>query len=207
MADIFDSDPDIYISKSKNNQYPSSSENSDWYCERKGSETCIIQKGDFAIGETLYFGISCTRACGYKLRVWFTPTVDLSTTNRWQRRFEAYSTTILKYEVPDTVLEEVTKSVEIYVQPEHRYTQVDLFLSLDSSFYLIEETPAAHVSSTGTAIKFTDKDYKWCRNCPIYAIINVYEEDRYYITSVGRVENDELSNVIPTDIFVNPFEQ
>jgi hypothetical protein len=109
--------------------------------------------------------------------------------------------------VPDTVLEEVTKSVEIYVQPEHRYTQVDLFLSLDSSFYLIEETPAAHVSSTGTAIKFTDKDYKWCRNCPIYAIINVYEEDRYYITSVGRVENDELSNVIPTDIFVNPFEQ
>jgi hypothetical protein len=115
MADAFDSDPDIYISKSKNNQYPSSSSNSDWYCERKGSETCIIQKGDFAIGETLYFGISCTRECGYKLRVWFTPTVDLSTTNRWQRRFEAYSTTILKYEVPDTVLEEVTKSVEIYI--------------------------------------------------------------------------------------------
>lgn len=82
MADAFDSDPDIYISKSKTNLYPSSSSNADWYCERRGSETCIIQKGDFAIGETLYIGITCTRACSYKLRIWFTPTVDLTTSNR-----------------------------------------------------------------------------------------------------------------------------
>lgn len=122
-------------------------------------------------------------------------------------RFDAYSTYILKYEVPETVLEEVTKSVEIYVQPEHRYLQLDLFLSLDANFYLIEESPAAHLTATGKAIKFTDRDYKWCRNCPVYGILNVYDEDRYYITSIGRVENDELGNVIPTDVFVNPFEQ
>ena len=42
MADAFDSDPDVYISKSKTNLYPSSSSNADWYCERRGSETCII---------------------------------------------------------------------------------------------------------------------------------------------------------------------
>lgn len=82
IADDFDSDPDIFISKSKNNLYPNSAWNSDWYCERKGSETCIIQKGDFAIGETLYVGITCNRECSYKLRIWFTPTVDLTTSNR-----------------------------------------------------------------------------------------------------------------------------
>jgi hypothetical protein len=109
--------------------------------------------------------------------------------------------------VPEKVLEEDTKSIEIYVQPEHRYTEIDLYLSLDANFYLIEETPAAHVTQTGKAIKFTDRDYKWCRNCAVYGILNVYDEDRYYITSLGRVENDELSNVIPQDIFVNAFEQ
>ena len=35
----------------------------------------------------------------------------------------------------------------------------------------------------------------------------IRDRDRYYITSIGRVENDELSNTIPTDIFVNQFEQ
>lgn len=122
-------------------------------------------------------------------------------------RFQAYSTYILKYVIPDKVQEDNTKSVEIYVQPEHSYVPVDLFLSLDPSFYLIEETPAAHVTSTGKSIKFSENEENWCRNCPIYAIINVYADDRYYITSIGRVDNDELSNIIPHDIFVNQFEQ
>jgi len=152
-------------------------------------------------------GITCTRACSYKLRIWFTATVDLTTSNRRQLRFDAYSTYILKYVVPEKVLEEDTKSIEIYVQPEHPYTAIDLFLSLDASYYLIEETPAAHISKTGKAIKFTDRDYKWCRNCAVYAILNVYSEDRYYITSLVRVANDELSDVIPADVFVNAFEQ
>ena len=42
MADAFDSDPDIFISRSRANPYPDSSSKADWYCERKGSETCII---------------------------------------------------------------------------------------------------------------------------------------------------------------------
>jgi hypothetical protein len=113
----------------------------------------------------------------------------------------------LKYTIPDEVLEEFTKSVEVYVQPEHSYTPIDMYLSLDQSFYLIEETPSnAHVTSTGKAIKFSDNELNWCRNCDIYIILNVYEEDRYYVTSIGRAENDELSNDIPQDIFINAFE-
>jgi len=105
------------------------------------------------------------------------------------------------------VLQEPTRSVEIYVQPEHQYTKLDLYLSLDDTFYILEETPAPHLSASGKAVKFTDKHNKWCTKCAVYAILNVYEEDRYYITSVGRVDNDELSNVLPATVFVNPFEQ
>ena len=132
--------------------------------------------------------------------------MDLTTSNRRQIRFSAYSTYILKYTIPDEVLEEFTKSVEVYVQPEHSYTPIDMYLSLDQSFYLIEETPSAHVTSTGKAIKFSDNEENWCRNCDIFVILNVYEEDRYYVTSIGRVENDELSNDIPQDIFINAFQ-
>lgn len=103
----------------------------------------------------------------------------------------------MKYTIPQEVLEDITKSVEIYVQPEHSYSRVDMFLSLDQSFYLIEETPSAHVTSTGKAIKFSDNEENWCRNCDIYVILNIYDEDRYYITSLGRIQNDGLSNDIP----------
>ena len=43
IADSFGSDPDIYISDA--NQYPTNSSTSGWYCEQKGSETCILKDG------------------------------------------------------------------------------------------------------------------------------------------------------------------
>ena len=41
----------------------------------------------------------------------------------------------------------------------------------------------------------------------MYAILNVEDEDRYYITSISRVDNDELSDVTPANIYINPFQQ
>ena len=58
-------------------------------------------------------------------------------------------------------MQEPTRSAEIYVQPEHQYTKLDLYLSLDDTFYILEETPAPHLSASGKAVKFTDKHNKW----------------------------------------------
>ena len=44
ISEELDSDPDVYISKT--NAYPSSSHDSDWFCVRKGSETCIISANE-----------------------------------------------------------------------------------------------------------------------------------------------------------------
>jgi hypothetical protein len=44
IADGFGSDPDIYISKS-DQQYPTSPANAKWFCEKKGSDTCILRNG------------------------------------------------------------------------------------------------------------------------------------------------------------------
>lgn len=59
MADSFESDPDVYISKT--NKYPSSSLTAKWYCEREGSETCVIHNGEFAVGDILYIGVKCVQ--------------------------------------------------------------------------------------------------------------------------------------------------
>jgi hypothetical protein len=144
--------------------YPTSSTNSDWYCEKEGSETCIIQNGQYKVGDVLFIGISCVRECDYKLRAWFTSTVDLTESTRSQMRFDAYSTQILKYYIPfETELGGTTTSIEIIVQPEDTYVNIDAHLSLDANFYLIEEKPASHIVANGLAIKFTQKDYEWCR--------------------------------------------
>jgi hypothetical protein len=46
IAESFGSDPDIFISKT--NPRPSSSMDSDWYCVKKGSDTCVIQRNEIA---------------------------------------------------------------------------------------------------------------------------------------------------------------
>ena len=48
MADSFDSGPDVFISSKNKN--PTNSSNAEWYCEREGSETCIIHNGEFILG-------------------------------------------------------------------------------------------------------------------------------------------------------------
>jgi hypothetical protein len=80
LANSFESDPDVFISKS--NMYPTNSNNSDWYCERDGSETCVIQNGSYKVGDILFIGVSCVRACDYKLRAWFTDEIDLTESSR-----------------------------------------------------------------------------------------------------------------------------
>ena len=80
MAEGFDSDPDIFISKQ--NRYPMGSSSAEWHCEREGSETCVVHNGEFSLGDTFYFGVKCIRECDYRLRLWLTNVQDLSESER-----------------------------------------------------------------------------------------------------------------------------
>jgi hypothetical protein len=92
MADSYESDPDVYISKNAANKYPTDSTNSNWHCEREGSETCVIHNGEFNVGETLYLGIKCVKECQYKLKLQYANVITLEDEDRTQLRFDAYST-------------------------------------------------------------------------------------------------------------------
>jgi hypothetical protein len=84
---------------------------------------------------------------------------------------------------------------------------MELYMSLDKNFQLIEEKPSAHLSSTALAMKFSKLDQKWCTKCTVYLILNVERGDRYYITTTARTANDQLSDLLPGAVFANPFHQ
>lgn len=116
VADRFGSDPDIFISRTE--QYPNSPETASWYCVKKGSETCIVADGDFAVSDTLYFGVFCLRDCSYKLKIWYAEVADLLESERQQIRFEAYSTYIMQLYIPEYVTGLPTTSLEIRLESE-----------------------------------------------------------------------------------------
>jgi len=69
LADRYDSDPDVYISRI--NTHPKDSATSEYYCEKEGSETCIVKWLDFDLGDTFYIGVGCRRECHYKLKLYY----------------------------------------------------------------------------------------------------------------------------------------
>jgi hypothetical protein len=69
---------------------------------------------------------------------------------------------------------------------------MDLWLSLDDKFQIVEERPASHIDERSIGLKFGNNDYAWCTDCNVYAILSVEQEARYYVTSIARNENDVL---------------
>ena len=76
MADSFDSDPDVYMSRTNPN--PHDSRDAEWYCEREGSETCVLHNGEFSLGDWIYIGVKCTTHCDYSLKAWYSQIIDLA---------------------------------------------------------------------------------------------------------------------------------
>jgi hypothetical protein len=208
IADSFESDPDVFISKV--NEFPQDSSSSEWSCERKGSETCILHNGEFQTGDTIFLGIKCQKACTYKLYTHYASIRTVYNGERTQFRFDAYSTQLIRYYIPSLVKRKlkgaVTVSAMIKVQPEDKYTQMDVYMSQDPNFYLLQEKPGVQIIDNGIAVKFMKGDLNWCVKCFVYILVNIYKEQRYYVTAESLWDNEELDKYQDFDIVVNPFQ-
>ena len=91
------------------------------------------------------------------------------------------------------------------LEAESQFTSMELHMSLDEKFQIIEERPASHISERAIGLKFSSLDYQWCTNCDVYAIFSVEAEDRYYITSIARTGNDPLQSGLKVTMYANPF--
>lgn len=103
----------------------------------------------------------------------------------------------MRYFVPEKVSGSQTTSVTITVEPDLDYTPIDMMFSLNPDIYIIEERPAMASSKTGTTLKFSSNDPQWCTSCYIYVVLNIYNEDRYYFTTISRSINDPLNSLLP----------
>jgi len=109
-------------------------------------------------------------------------------------RFAGYSTNYLKYYIPDASSDGMTNSLTVKFEPETDFTFVEVFMSLDSSFKIIEERPAQHILEDGIAIEFNSNDYYWCTRCDVYLIINTIESERLYVTAKAESFSDTIYN-------------
>ena len=97
--------------------------------------------------------------------------------------------------------------MEIKIEPEEQYSPLELTMTFDDRFQIIEGRPSSHISEDSIALTFGSQDYKWdADGKTVYFILNVVKENRYYMTTIARTENDGLTTKIPTTIFVNPFQ-
>jgi len=74
-----------------------------------------------------------------------------------------------------------------------------MYLSMDYNFDLIQDKPAVQIVDKGITIKFSKSDYNWCVKCWVYVIINVYDEQRYYIHTKAWSSREEfMDTTFPT---------
>ena len=73
-------------------------------------------------------------------------------------RFEAYSTQLIRYYIPSKIGNKAnqarTDHAIINVNPEKNFTKLDMYLSLDMNFDLLQDKPAVQIVDDGITIKF-----------------------------------------------------
>jgi len=125
-ATSFSSDPDIYISKT---EHVARVQEAQWHSTREGSETCIIHKDDYVMGDIFFITIHCMNECTFDLKMSYASDLELEDSERTLFRWGGHSTNILRYKVPNTTSAGLTKKFEILVAPEVDYKYMEVYLS------------------------------------------------------------------------------
>ena len=199
-ATSFLSDPDIFVSKT---EHVDRLVDATWHSTREGSDTCIIHSDDFEIGDTLFITVFCMNECTYDLRPYYAEEYDLEDGERMVFRWGGHVTNILRYLVPDYTDIGATYKFEISLEPEIDYKYLEVYVSHDSKYSVIEDRPARHITDEGLSVYMTSEDTRWCVNCYVYLIVNMIEDKRLYVTSQARTVNEGLDTNIVNHFSAN----
>jgi hypothetical protein len=78
------------------------------------------------------------------------------------------------------------------IDSEDKYNPMDLYFSLDSTIYQVEERKVENILTNGVGFAFTEGDYGWCTSCYIYLLLDVINDGRYYVTFTASARNTNL---------------
>ena len=93
------------------NTQPTSSLDSEFYCVKKGSDTCILKGTQINTWDVLYIGIRCISACDYTLSSDYFITTELAESSRTQIQMDGFSSTLFEYYVPQDASDGFARAV------------------------------------------------------------------------------------------------
>lgn len=180
---------------------------SEWYCVKKGSDSCIIKNTEIATGDLLYIGVRCINPCDYTLASDYFTSFSIDQNVRTQIRLEGHSSNLFEYYVPTDAYDGFTRAVTFTIESEDPYNPIDLYFSLDNTIYQIEERKMENLISNGVGYYITESDFGWCTKCIIYFYAEVINPGRYYVTAKASARNPVISKDKVAEKFVNNRQQ
>lgn len=112
---------------------------SDWFCAKKGSDTCIIGKTEIQEGDVLNIAVTCMTPCDYTILSDYFSVVDLEQDVRTQMRLEGHSSNLFEYYIPQDASDGFARAITFTIESEDEYRPMEVFMSLDSNIYQVEE--------------------------------------------------------------------
>lgn len=170
---------------------------------KDGADTCLIDRTALSVGLVLYIGVRCINPCEYTLATSYAPTIAIPNDNQTQLRLDGYSSTILTYSIPTTNPDGITRAVEFKIIGETNYDPIDLYFSLDSTIYQVEERKVENLLDSGVGYIFTSDDFGWCTGCTVYLLVDVINDGRYYATFKATTRSKTIST-LGTEQMINP---
>lgn len=204
FATSYDSDPDIFVQKRVSEEsYPTSAAGAKWYSEREGTDVVFIPKDQVELNDIFLVTVYCRNECDYDLRTYYAPEIDISNAKRSVKRFGGHSSNILKYFIPEFSSGGLTDTIDIRIEPEGDYKYLEVYVSFDENFSIIEDRPTRHILDNGLSVMINSNDYRWCTSCNLYIIVNMIEDRRVYITSNASPIDTVLFNKLNRYLLAN----
>ena len=118
---------------------PSSSMDSDWYCVKRGSDTCIIGKDEIQTGDMLYITVQCLSPCQYTILSDYFTTQTVEQDVRKQIRLDGHSSNLFEYYIPQDASDGFARAITFTVESEDSYNPIAIYFSLDNKIYQVED--------------------------------------------------------------------
>jgi hypothetical protein len=155
------------------------------------------------VGDRFVIGVRCVNPCQFTLSTSYVATTRIPSANRTQLRLEGHSTNILEYLVPATNANGITRAIYFQIESEDEYNPIDMYFSLDSNIYQVEERKVETLLPKGVGYSFTENDYGWCTGCYVYLLVDIINEGRYYATFTPSSRDLTLSKGTYTQLMTN----
>ena len=145
-----------------------------------------MHRDEYSIGDTFYVTVRCVKECLFDIKMNYAREYRLNEAKRQIYRWGGHETNILRYQVPEKLgplLE--TQKFEIFIEPEVDYKNIEVHISHDPTFRVLEDKPDLHVTENGISVLMTSKEKLWCTKCNFYLVVNMVHDRRLYATATA----------------------